>query len=107
MENKKTYTVVTENGPVTLTAEEATEIAFMVEFNRTAARVDEYIDNMFANIDSRYDKASALSVIEWYNIPENREKTIKAMMWIPDNAFYDNDLEDTINDLMSEVTREA
>lgn len=107
MPNAKTYTVVTENGPVTLTAEEATEIAFMVEYDRTAIRVDEYIDRTFSNIDNRYDKASALAVIEWYNTPENREKTIKAMMGIPDNAFYDNDLEDTINDLMTEATREA
>ena len=107
MENQKTYTVITGNGPVTLAAEEAAEVAYMVEFDRTSVRVDEYIDKMFANIDSRYDKASALAVIEWYNIHENREKTIKAMMWIPDNAFFENDLEDTINDLMSEVTREA
>lgn len=107
MDNAKTYTVVTENGPVTLTAEEAAEIAYMVEYDRTAAHVDEYIDRMFASIDNRYDKASALAVIEWFNIPENREKTIKAMMGIPDNAFYDNDLEDTINDLMTEATHEA
>ena len=101
MENQKTYTVITGNGPVTLTAEEAAEVAYMVEFDRTSVRVDEYIDKMFANIDSRYDKASALAVIEWYNIHENREKTIKAMMRIPDNAFFDNDLEDTINDLVN------
>lgn len=107
MLNAKTYTVVTGNGPVTLTTEEAAEVAFMVEFDRTASRVDEYMDSMLANIDNRYDKASALAVIEWFNIPENREKTIKAMMWIPDNAFYNNDLEDTINDLISEATHEA
>lgn len=107
MENKKSYTVITANGPVTLTAEEAAEVAYMVEYDRTSVRVDEYIDKMFANIDNRYDKASALAVVEWFNIPKNREKTIKAMMGIPDNAFYDNDLEDTINDLITEATHEA